>query len=66
MDAEVGGEVPDAQRATADAEQALPLGAQLLHRAAVPLECAYALALLQIPYLRKWTRSQGVSSHSMI
>lgn len=51
-DAEVGRQVPDAQGAPADAEQALPLHAQLLHRAAVPRQRAYAPALLQVPHLR--------------
>ena len=58
MHADEGGEVPDAQGAPADAEQALAFRMQLLHRLAVPRQRAHALALLQVPHLqtpfRQW------------
>lgn len=55
MSARIGGQVPDAQGAPADAEQALSVRVQLLHWAAVPCQRAYALALLQVPHLRPGT-----------
>ena len=52
MHTDKGGEVPDAQGAPADAEQALAVCMQLLHRLAVARQRAQALALLQVPHLQ--------------